>query len=93
MDKRYAVLAGNAPAWCLKIAVSAMLLACALILASLAPMVTAQESAPAQVVLPTDRTVLPLPEPQYPHSTVFNARNATPPPRFVVKAPANAPNL
>ena len=45
------------------------------------------------VVLPTDRTVLPIPEPQYPHSTVLNARNATPPPRFEVKAPANAPNV
>jgi arylsulfatase A-like enzyme len=65
-----------------------------LILASLilAP-VAAQDPAPARAVLPTDRTVLPIPEPQYPHSTVFNARNATPPPRFEVKAPANAPNV
>jgi len=55
--------------------------------------VSAQENAPARVLLPTDRSVLPLPEPQYPHSTVFNARNATPPPRFEVKAPANAPNI
>jgi arylsulfatase A-like enzyme len=55
--------------------------------------VSAQENAPARVLLPTDRTVLPIPEPQYPHSTVFNARNATPPPRFLVKAPANAPNI
>jgi hypothetical protein len=38
--------------------------------------VAAQAPAPAQVVLPTDRTVLPLPEPQYPHSTVFDVRNA-----------------
>jgi arylsulfatase A-like enzyme len=53
---------------------------------------TAQETR-AAVVLPTDRTVLPLPEPQYPHSTVFDARDATPPPRFVVKAPDNAPNV
>ena len=58
----------------------------------LAP-VAAQDAASARVVLPTDRTVLPIPEPQYPHSTVFNARNATPPPRFEVKAPANAPNV
>jgi len=55
--------------------------------------VAAQSPAPAQVVLPTDRTVLPIPEPQYPHSTVFDARNATPPPRFEVKAPATAPNV
>ena len=53
----------------------------------------AAQQAPASVVLPTDRTVLPIPEPQYPHSTVFNARNATPPPRFEVKAPPNAPNV
>jgi arylsulfatase A-like enzyme len=50
-------------------------------------------AAHAQVVPPMDRTVLPIPEPQYPHSTVFDARNATPPPRFQVKAPANAPNI
>jgi len=55
--------------------------------------VAAQQAAPAQVVLPTDRTILPIPEPQYPHSTVFDARNATPPPRFEVKAPAGAPNV
>ena len=55
--------------------------------------VAAQEAAPARVVLPTDRTVLPIPEPQYPHSTVFDVRNATPPPRFEVKAPSKAPNV
>src|ERR1700731_1577059 len=64
----------------------------AVMAAPVAP-VAAQEPAPPKVVLPTDRTVLPLPEPQYPHSTVFDARNATPPPRFEVKAPANAPNV
>jgi Sulfatase len=53
----------------------------------------AAAQATASVVLPTDRTVLPIPEPQYPHSAVFDARNATPPPRFEVKAPANAPNV
>jgi len=54
----------------------------------------AAQSAPTpSVVLPTDRTVLPIPEPQYPHSTVFDVRNATPPSRFEVKAPANAPNV
>ena len=47
----------------------------------------------AAVVFPTDRTVLPLPEPQYPHSTEFDARNATPPPRFEVRAPDKAPNV
>ena len=57
------------------------------------PVMSQQSAAPTRVVLPTDRTVLPIPEPQYPHSTVFDVRNATPPPRFVVKAPANAPNI
>ncbi len=55
--------------------------------------VAAQGAAPERVVLPTDRTVLPIPEPTYPHSTVFDVRNATPPPRFEVKAPAKAPNV
>jgi len=55
--------------------------------------VAAQAVAPERVVLPTDRTVLPLPEHAYPHSTTFDARNATPPPRFEVKAPATAPNV
>lgn len=40
-----------------------------------------------------DRTTLPIPEPKYPHSNVLNVRNATPPPRFEVKAPAQAPNV
>src|SRR5258707_708988 len=64
----------------------------ALLTAGTAASVGAQGAA-ARVVLPTDRTVLPIPEPQYPHSTVFDVRNATPPPRFEVKAPAGAPNV
>ena len=55
--------------------------------------VAAQDAPSARIVLPTERTVLPIPEPQYPHSTVFDVRNATPPPRFEVKAPSNAPNV
>ena len=51
------------------------------------------QTPPAGDTLPTDRTVLPISEPQYPHSTVLDARNATPPPRFEVKAPASAPNV
>jgi arylsulfatase len=47
----------------------------------------------ADIVEKLDRTVLPIPEPNIPHSTVMDARNATPPPRFVVKAPAGAPNV
>ena len=48
---------------------------------------------PAQAQTELDRTVLPISEPQYPHSTVFDVRNATPPPQFVVKAPVEAPNV
>jgi len=40
-----------------------------------------------------DRTVLPVREPTYPESTVLDARDAKPPPRFEVKAPAKAPNV
>jgi arylsulfatase A-like enzyme len=40
-----------------------------------------------------DRTVLPIPEPQYPPITVLDARDAKAPPRFEVKAPAGAPNV
>ena len=65
----------------------------ALLCAFAVPADRAQESAEAKVVTPTDRTVLPIPEPVYPHSTVLDARNATPPPRLVVKAPDAAPNV
>jgi arylsulfatase A-like enzyme len=40
-----------------------------------------------------DRTVLPIPEPDYPKATELDARNATPPARFEVKAPKGAPNV
>jgi arylsulfatase len=40
-----------------------------------------------------DRTVLPVKEPVYPTSKVFDAREATAPPRFEVKAPKGAPNV
>jgi len=97
MTKIYPAVAGtcgssaSATRLC-KIGVSVISLAGGFMLASLAT-VAAQDAAPARVVFPTDRTVLPIPEPQYPHSTVFDVRNATPPPRFEVKAPANAPNV
>jgi arylsulfatase len=55
--------------------------------------VGAQGAVPARVLLPTDRTVLPIPEPTFPAITEVDARKATPPPRFEVKAPANAPNV
>ncbi len=40
-----------------------------------------------------DRSILPVPEPDHPHSTVLDARDATPPQRFEVNAPAGAPNV
>jgi arylsulfatase len=40
-----------------------------------------------------DRTVLPIPEPPRPVYTELDVRNATPPPRFEVKAPEGAPNV
>lgn len=45
------------------------------------------------VVVELDRTILPIPEPAYPHSTVLDARDAKAPPRFEVKAPKGAPNV
>src|ERR1017187_6307040 len=56
--------------------------------AALAPQGLAQTS---DVKL--NRTVLPIPEPNYPHSTILDARDAKPPPRFEIKAPAGAPNV
>src|SRR6478672_11099743 len=40
-----------------------------------------------------DRTTLPIHEPEIPHSTEMDVRNAKPPARFEVKAPAGAPNV
>ena len=40
-----------------------------------------------------DRTVLPIQVPEYPYETELDARKATPPARFEVKAPAGAPNV
>ena len=42
---------------------------------------------------PLDRRSLPIPEPRPAAITTMDARNATPPPRFEVKAPAKAPNV
>jgi arylsulfatase A-like enzyme len=42
---------------------------------------------------PLDRTVLPIPEPKRPLYTELDVRDATPPPRFEVKAPEGAPNV
>ena len=47
----------------------------------------------AQVAVALDRTVLPIASPVYPKSHVLDVHDATPPPRFVVNAPAGAPNV
>ena len=44
-------------------------------------------------VWPMDRSVLPIAEPNYPHSTVLDVRDAKAPPRFQVTAPPAAPNV
>ncbi len=40
-----------------------------------------------------DRSALPIADPSYPAASELDARKATPPPRFEVKAPAGAPNV
>ena len=40
-----------------------------------------------------DRAILPIPKPNYPHSTVLDARDAAPPPRFQITAADGAPNV
>lgn len=57
------------------------------------PVSTLRVVAQSKVVEPTDRTILPIPEPKVPTSTVFDARTATAPDRFVVRAPKDAPNV
>jgi hypothetical protein len=60
-----------------------------LVAAGLAAIALAGEPGPQ-----LDRTVLPVPEPSYPHSAVLDVRDAPPPPpRFEVQAPAGAPNV
>ena len=59
--------------------------------AAFTPQGLAQTSQPAAAKL--DRTSLPIAEPKIPHSTVLDARDATPPPRFEIKAPDGAPNV
>ncbi len=48
---------------------------------------------PAALAGGMDRTVLPIKEPIHPPITELDARNATPPKRFEVTAPENAPNV
>jgi arylsulfatase len=54
---------------------------------------TAQAPAAGSSAGGIDRTVLPVSEPQRDPITELDARKATPPPRFEVKAPQGAPNV
>jgi arylsulfatase len=65
-----------------------LVLALAVILPAVSGGSVAAQSAP-----PLDRTSLPIAEPNYPHSTILDARDAKAPPRFEIKAPAGAPNV
>ncbi|MGO8656422.1 hypothetical protein ACC771_12300, partial [Rhizobium ruizarguesonis] len=58
-------------------------------LASMLPLLVVPVSAQENL----DRTVLPIAEPKPPFITELDARNAVPPVRFEVKAPAGAPNV
>lgn len=72
----------------------AKLLAVALLAAPLTAVpVSAQAPAPAKVIYPTDRTILPIPHPAIAKSTIQDARDAQTPARFEVKAPTGAPNV
>ncbi len=57
------------------------------------PQQTQQAAAPAPGSTELDRTVLPIAEPKPPTYKELDARNAKPPARFEVKAPARAPNV
>ncbi len=74
------------------IRISAAVASLALATGALAGSVHAQPaSQPAAYTL--DRTSLPIAEPDYPKSTVLDARDAKAPPRFQVTAPEGAPNV
>jgi len=56
-------------------------------------MLSAGPTRPQENTQELDRTVLPIPEPQYPAITELDVRKAKAPPRFEVKAPNGAPNV
>ena len=63
----------------------------AVALASLISCASEQDATVAGGIL--DRTVLPIPDPEYPPITELDAREATAPPPFAVTAPEDAPNV
>ncbi len=64
-----------------------------LVLATLLLAASSREAGSATAGGGLDRTVLPIPEPKPPLVRELDARNATAPPPFEVKAPAGAPNV
>ncbi len=64
-----------------------------LLCASITSAALAQSSKSAPAAAPLDRTVLPIHEPAITPITEMDARKATAPPRFEVRAPAGAPNV
>jgi arylsulfatase A-like enzyme len=74
-------------------AASALALAVMLVTPLTTVPVAAQQPAPAKAALPIDRTLLPIAEPKVEPITTLDARDATAPPRFEVKAPQGAPNV
>lgn len=64
-----------------------------LFLAMAFPLATLAATSPMAAEAVPDRTILPIQEPKAPLYTELDARNATPPPRFQVKAPDGAPNV
>jgi hypothetical protein len=69
--------------------VTVMLILAAVLMSATGLLAAETKQAPAA----PDRTVLPIQVPEYPYETELDARKATPPARFEVKAPAGAPNV
>lgn len=74
-----------------RLSVSAIVVA-ATVLLQIAP-VLAESPEKKPMITRTDRTSLPIAEPQRANCTILDARDATAPPEFEVKAPADAPNV
>ncbi|HKO61827.1 MAG TPA: arylsulfatase [Pyrinomonadaceae bacterium] len=77
--------------------ISAVISTCVAVMVLLTPLATmrvaAQQPAPAKVIYPTDRTVLPIPQPRTLTITTLDARDVKTPDRFEIKAPNGAPNV
>lgn len=72
---------------------SAAVIATSVVCSVLAPCARALDGVQTVEITANDRTTLPIQAPKVPYSTVPDARNATPPPRFMVSAPTKAPNV